>query len=145
MADYFEEMGWEPLAQGQTPNQLLHFARLLRDFGMWEELGHGERLPPCASKKAVEDLEQKKITSSGEQCPVCLKEHAVGETVKVLPCRHSFHSTCILPWLERTNSCPLCRHELPTDDEDYEMYRKEKLRAKQREAELKTLHNSMFS
>jgi hypothetical protein len=39
----------------------------------------------------------------------------------------------------------LCRHELPTDDEEYEMYKKEKLRAKQREEELETLHNSMFS
>ncbi|XP_069699848.1 E3 ubiquitin-protein ligase RNF181-like [Periplaneta americana] len=145
MADYFEEMGWEPLAQGQTPNQLLHLARLLRDFGMWEELGVGQKLPPCASKECVENLAQKQVTSSGEKCPVCLKEHEVGETVKVLPCHHAFHSTCILPWLERTNSCPLCRYELPTDDEEYEMYRKEKLRAKQREAELETLHNSMFS
>ena len=48
-------------------------------------------------------------------------------------------------YLFQTNSCPLCRHELPTDDEEYESYRKEKLRAKQREADIETLHNSMFS
>jgi len=29
--------------------------------------------------------------------------------------------------------------------QEYEMYKKEKLRAKQREAELESLHNSMFS
>lgn len=145
MADYFDEMGWEPLGAGQTPNHLLHMARLLRDFAMWEELGHGHKLPPCASKASILNLQEKEIAVSGEQCPVCLKEYTVGETVKVMPCKHSFHSSCILPWLERTNSCPLCRHELPTDDEEYEMYKKEKLRAKQREAELETLHNSMFS
>lgn len=45
----------------------------------------------------------------------------------------------------QTNSCPLCRHELPTDDENYENYRKEKKRAIEREKDLETLHDSMFS
>jgi hypothetical protein len=66
MADYFEEMGWEPLGPGQTPNQLLHMARLFRDFGMWEELGHGQKLPPSASKASILNLKEKEITVSGK-------------------------------------------------------------------------------
>jgi hypothetical protein len=66
MADYFDEMGWEPLGSGQTPDHLLHMARLLRDFGMWEELGHGHKLPPCASKASIENLLEKQITMSGK-------------------------------------------------------------------------------
>lgn len=65
MADYFEEMGWEPLGPGQAPDQLLHLARLLRDFGMWEELGHGQRLPPSASKASIMNLQEKEIKISG--------------------------------------------------------------------------------
>ena len=65
MADYFEEMGWTPLADGETPNQLLHFARLLRDFGMFEELGEDKRLPPPASRSAVESLPETEIKSKG--------------------------------------------------------------------------------
>lgn len=76
---------------------------------------------------------------------MCLKEHELGETVKKLPCKHTFHSECILPWLSKTNSCPLCRFEFATDDEDYEAFRKEKVRAKVREVEIEILHNSMFS
>ena len=67
MADYFDEMGWEPLGAGQTPDHLLHLARLLRDFGMWEELGHGHKLPPCASKASIANLLEKEITVSGKQ------------------------------------------------------------------------------
>lgn len=66
MADYFDEMGWEPLGAGQTPDHLLHLARLLRDYGMWEELGHGHKLPPCASKASIANLLEKEITMSGK-------------------------------------------------------------------------------
>ncbi|XP_015127884.1 E3 ubiquitin-protein ligase RNF181 [Diachasma alloeum] len=145
MSDYFEEMGWTPLRDGETPNVLLQMARFLRDVGMWDMLGQDEKLPPPASKAAVEALEEIKITDAGsKQCPVCLKAFESSEIAKSLPCQHSFHKECIIPWLDKTNSCPLCRHELPTDDEDYEMYRKEKLRAVEREKDLETLHNSMF-
>jgi len=66
MADYFDEMGWEPLGAGQTPDHFLHLARLLRDFGMWEELGHGHRLPPCASKASIANLLEREIMTSGK-------------------------------------------------------------------------------
>lgn len=147
MADYFGEMGWTPLEDGQAPDHFLHLARLFRDFNMFDELNNlnGQKLPPPASKNAVESIPNENITNSDTQCPVCLKEHIKGETAKKLPCGHLYHNNCIMPWLSKTNSCPLCRYELPTDDEDYEAWRKEKKRAKEREADIENLHNSMFS
>lgn len=56
MADYFDEMGWQPLAEGEQPNHFLHLARLLRDYNMFEELGDTTRLPPPASKEIIEKL-----------------------------------------------------------------------------------------
>ncbi|KAJ8985355.1 hypothetical protein NQ317_008386 [Molorchus minor] len=114
---------------------------------MFDELNvlNGEKLPPPASKSAVEALPNENISKEGLQCPVCLKDHTKGEVAKKMPCNHLYHGECIMPWLSKTNSCPLCRYELPTDDEDYEAWKKEKKRAKEREADIENLHNSMFS
>ncbi|XP_026759632.1 E3 ubiquitin-protein ligase RNF181 [Galleria mellonella] len=147
MAGYFEEMGWTELADGEQPNHLLHMARFLIDFGMYEDNFSGEwpRLPPPASKETVKNLPEITIEDDDSSCPICLKNFQSGDKAKKMPCLHLFHSTCILKWLERTNSCPFCRFELPTDNEGYEAFKKEKKRAEQRKEDLDTLHNSMFS
>lgn len=53
------------------------------------------------------------------------RRYASGDTVVVMPCngKHVFHPRCLEPWLASNNSCPMCRHELPTDDEAYERHR----------------------
>lgn len=82
---------------------------------------------PPAAKEVVEKLPKVKITQAevdgSAECPVCKDFFAVDEEVHRLPCEHSFHPDCILPWLKQHNSCPLCRFELPTDDPDYERRR----------------------
>ncbi len=85
---------------------------------------------PPASKNAVEKLEKIVISESyleslkgsgGEiSCSVCKDDFEIKQDVTVLPCKHVFHDDCILTWLKERNSCPTCRHELPTDDKDYE-------------------------
>lgn len=39
------------------------------------------------------------LTDKGLKCPVCLLEFEEQETVREMPCKHLFHSGCILPWL----------------------------------------------
>jgi E3 ubiquitin-protein ligase RNF115/126 len=90
---------------------------------------------PPASKNAVEGLETiimddentNELKKNGLlECSVCKDEFGLKENVKKLPCKHYFHEGCISPWLEQRNSCPTCRHELPTDDAEYEKRKNEK-------------------
>ncbi|XP_026330304.1 E3 ubiquitin-protein ligase RNF181 [Hyposmocoma kahamanoa] len=147
MAGYFEEMGWSELRDGEQPNHLLHMARFLLDVGVYDEdfSGQWPRLPPPASKNAIANLQEFIMENDVKNCPICLKDFNIGEKALEMPCHHLFHAACILTWLERTNSCPFCRHELPTDDEAYEAFKKEKKRAEQRKEDIEILHNSMFS
>ncbi|KAL3876337.1 hypothetical protein ACJMK2_034198 [Sinanodonta woodiana] len=154
MASYFDEHDCQPLGDGQQPDHMLHLARLMLDTGIGVEWNMeferltGEKRKVPASKKVIEELPTTIITpveaALEKKCPICLGLQDEDDEVKRLPCSHKFHTQCILPWLSKVNTCPLCRHELPTDDPDYEAYRKQKARAKQREFELDSLHGSMF-
>ncbi|KAH7672433.1 Zinc finger RING/FYVE/PHD-type protein [Dioscorea alata] len=80
---------------------------------------------PPASACFVESLPTVIISKDHEKngsliCPVCKDPLLICAEAKQLPCKHLYHSNCILPWLSTRNSCPVCRYELPTDDPDYE-------------------------
>ncbi|KAK7320225.1 hypothetical protein RJT34_04961 [Clitoria ternatea] len=80
---------------------------------------------PPASKTAIEGLpnifiSEDLLASDSSQCAVCKDTFELRESAKQMPCKHIYHSDCILPWLELHNSCPVCRYELPTDDPDYD-------------------------
>ncbi|KAA8542884.1 hypothetical protein F0562_024036 [Nyssa sinensis] len=70
---------------------------------------------PPAQKEAVEALPTVK-TEQTLQCSVCLEDFEIGSEAKEIPCKHKFHTGCILPWLELHSSCPVCRYQLPGDE-----------------------------
>uniref|UniRef100_A0A8C8EXG2 E3 ubiquitin-protein ligase RNF181 n=1 Tax=Oncorhynchus tshawytscha TaxID=74940 RepID=A0A8C8EXG2_ONCTS len=94
-------------------------------------------LPPPAAKTAVQTLPVVVISSeqAGLKCPVCLLDFEEQETVREMPGKHPFHSGCILPWLRKVR--------LPTDNPEYEEFKKDK--RKQREHRLEYLHVAMYT
>ena len=48
------------------------------------------------------------LPGAGE-CTVCQFDLEADDAVRLLPCRHCFHTTCIDPWFERSTCCPTCR------------------------------------
>lgn len=61
-------------------------------------------------------------------CVICLENFKVGEMATRIPCGHLFHAGCVKEWLGRSNQCPTCRYELPTDNAAYEAERQARVR-----------------
>tara|TARA_B110000285_G_scaffold141660_1_gene158448 strand:+ start:206 stop:766 length:561 start_codon:yes stop_codon:yes gene_type:complete len=62
------------------------------------------------------------FSKKGTQCSICFDDFKEGDKCIELPCsgkKHVFHhsDTCsVMPWLERNNTCPMCRQEFPKED-----------------------------
>ncbi|KAA8518925.1 hypothetical protein F0562_016301 [Nyssa sinensis] len=92
----------------------LGFDRLLDQLAQLEINGLGGFDHPPASKAAIESLPTIKIGASqvDSHCAVCKEPFEIDIEAREMPCKHIYHSDCILPWLSIRNSCPVCRHEL---------------------------------
>ncbi|CAK8536146.1 unnamed protein product [Lathyrus sativus] len=80
----------------------------------WEEGIETEediRFVPAA-KSCIEELKTV-TTKETEKCSICFEDFKVGVC---MPCSHMFHMDCIQDWLNISNSCPLCRFQLPTNN-----------------------------
>jgi len=42
------------------------------------------------------------------ECVICMIEFSVGDSVRYLPCMHTYHVECIDDWLMRSFTCPSC-------------------------------------
>eukprot|EP01062_Namystynia_karyoxenos_P066329 TRINITY_DN60295_c0_g1_i1.p1 TRINITY_DN60295_c0_g1~~TRINITY_DN60295_c0_g1_i1.p1 ORF type:complete len:345 (+),score=101.21 TRINITY_DN60295_c0_g1_i1:89-1123(+) len=91
--------------------------------GVWSVLedGRTEAVLPKASAAAVAALQRSEVSNDTvtdcNDCLVCMDRPAVGDKIIRMPCGHSFHVDCLLQWLAEHNTCPTCRHTLPTQAE----------------------------
>ncbi|XP_064648963.1 E3 ubiquitin-protein ligase RNF115-like [Lineus longissimus] len=75
----------------------------------------GSGAPP-ANKQQIDSLPHRKVTKEQVenrlQCTVCMEDFHLQEEVRLLPCQHYYHTDCIVPWLERHGTCPICRKDM---------------------------------
>lgn len=78
------------------------------------------------SKEFIDSLEEIEMDKPNISCSICLEEFKIGEKCIKLPCKdqsHYFHNeneTCtgIKKWLEKSNTCPVCRSEFPKENNE---------------------------
>ncbi|XP_039012369.1 receptor homology region, transmembrane domain- and RING domain-containing protein 1-like isoform X2 [Hibiscus syriacus] len=77
-------------------------------------------LVKCVDTKTVEALPCVVFSSDhastyAETCAICLEDYNDGELLKVLPCQHDFHSSCVESWLTKWGTfCPVCKLDMTT-------------------------------
>ncbi|XP_006832453.1 PREDICTED: E3 ubiquitin-protein ligase RNF43 [Chrysochloris asiatica] len=54
--------------------------------------------------------------SSAPMCAICLEEFSEGQELRVISCLHEFHRTCVDPWLQQRQTCPLCMFNIVEGD-----------------------------
>ncbi len=51
-------------------------------------------------------------TCNEKSCSICLNEFKDNDELCLLQCEHLFHKQCLLNWLKKKHSCPICRHNI---------------------------------
>jgi hypothetical protein len=79
------------------------------------------RMIPASESSIKELLKRVRIGNNGKDaCTVCLEElsttHAGISYAMQMSCQHVFHRKCILRWLKESHYCPVCRFEMPTNE-----------------------------
>lgn len=47
-------------------------------------------------------------SKKSRECVICMVEFVVGDSIRFLPCMHTYHVKCIDDWLMRSFICPSC-------------------------------------
>ncbi|NXI72254.1 PJA2 ligase, partial [Anseranas semipalmata] len=96
----------ERLAQAME-NALAHLESLAVDV---------EQAHPPATKESIDCLPQIIVTDDHDGqdqcCTICCSEYVKDEILTELPCHHLFHKPCVTLWLQKSGTCPVCRHVL---------------------------------
>lgn len=74
-------------------------------------------------KVTVHDI----AANESNECSICLDELVIGQPALRIPCGHLYHEDCVKDWLRKSNECPVCRYELPTDNAEFERGRRERM------------------
>lgn len=89
-----------------TPQE---YERLVQAFLQDDPNKYG---PPPASKESIRRLKEFPFVAGkckSSECSVCQEEYKKGDKCVELPCEHNYHKKCVLEWLNRHDSCPICR------------------------------------
>lgn len=134
----------DPYDEGDNLNQLRSemmtlermFQTLLESQRSGSSLESNRTGYPPASTRTIKNLPtivvSKRDLEDGcnKECSVCFLEFNVNDKVSRLQCGHFFHPECVNEWLQKKCTCPICRWELETEDQLFEVDRIERMKSR---------------
>eukprot|EP00439_Symbiodinium_sp_Y106_P014217 s1327_g2.t1 len=88
---------------------------------------------PGVSATALRNLPRVKVAAydiaanESPECAISLEPLLIGAPAIRLPCGHLFYEDAVKDWLKKSNECPVCRWELPSDDAEHEQGRSQRM------------------
>ncbi|XP_008273213.1 E3 ubiquitin-protein ligase RNF130 isoform X5 [Oryctolagus cuniculus] len=84
--------------------------------GVLGEVAYSRRRLGDAAKKAISKLTTRTVKKGDKEtdpdfdhCAVCIESYKQNDVVRILPCKHVFHKSCVDPWLSEHCTCPMCK------------------------------------
>ncbi|XP_034702567.1 probable E3 ubiquitin-protein ligase RHB1A isoform X2 [Vitis riparia] len=75
------------------------------------DLGHPQT-PPAAEESCVNKNDTAVQTTNSGSLGEAVEEYDAENPKIVTKCEHHFHLACILEWMERSDTCPVCDKEM---------------------------------
>uniref|UniRef100_A0A0R3RJA7 RING-type domain-containing protein n=1 Tax=Elaeophora elaphi TaxID=1147741 RepID=A0A0R3RJA7_9BILA len=119
-ANYHQQL--ERMANGEIPFRAWE-AAVLHIFDRMAPQMNSSRLPPKGmTKNEIDQLKSFRVTDPAllmeKVCVICQCDFEKRDLVRMLPCAHHFHLRCIDKWLKGNRTCPICRQNATSDEDD---------------------------
>lgn len=97
---------------GQESDRNVHFD--IRDIvvGIFSALsGSSKTFNRTVKRRDLEKIPTVRCSSEEKKvCSICLSAFSSDDELRLLRCKHMFHSNCVDPWLlQSSDTCPMCR------------------------------------
>ena len=88
------------------------YERIIQEFLRNDPNNYGPAPASDQSINSLKNFEYNTGACKNTECSICQDEYKAGDKCVALPCEHNYHKDCVVEWLTRHDSCPICRKSI---------------------------------